>query len=383
MCRHPLVVRSRIPESAAGVGSCLVQAAVDDPVRQLRPRVQRILDDHLRRQRALLGELSPQLLVLVDAAADLVAGGKRLRPAFCYWGWHGTGAPDSEALVSAAASLELFHAAALIHDDLIDGSDLRRGMPSAHRRFAGLHEDQGWAGQPSRFGEAAALLLGDLCLGWSDELLNAADLPAAALRRGRAVFERMRTELIAGQYLDVLEQATGALRPAGQATRARRVIRYKSAKYSVEHPLVLGGSLAGAPPALLSSYSRYGLALGEAFQLRDDVLGVFGDPQHTGKPAGDDLREGKRTLLIAYAVERASPGQVGRIESLLGDPSLDAPGVDALREIIVDTGALQRVERLVDELANTAAAALADAEIAAEARTALGELITLATARIG
>ncbi|MGH8823951.1 MAG: polyprenyl synthetase family protein [Jiangellaceae bacterium] len=358
-------------------------AAVDDPVRRLRPRVQRVLDRFLDRQRTLLGAECADLVPLVDAAADLLAGGKRLRAAFCYWGWRGTGAPDQPAIVSAAACLELFHAAALVHDDLIDGSDTRRGMPAAHRRFASLHSDAGWHGDAERFGGAAALLLGDLCLGWSDELLHASRLPTEALQRGRPVFERMRTELMGGQYLDMLEQATGGLQPGDQAERARRVIRYKSAKYSVEHPLLLGGALAGANLQMLQAYSDYGLALGEAFQLRDDVLGVFGDPARTGKPAGDDLREGKRTLLVAYALEGAAPTEASTVEQLLGNRGLDRGGIDALREIIVTTGALERVEHLVADLVNRSTVALDGADVADEARAALGTLITAATVRSG
>jgi geranylgeranyl diphosphate synthase, type I len=201
------------------------------------------------------------------------------------------------------------------------------------------------------------------------------------LRRGRPVFERMRTELIGGQYLDVLEQVSGALDPVGQAARARRVIKHKSARYSVEQPLLLGGSLAGGTEQLLAAYSAYGLALGEAFQLRDDVLGVFGDPDRTGKPAGDDLREGKRTLLVAYALERATPAQTHAVETLLGNQLLDGAGVDTLRAILVDTGALERVEGLVDDLVASAAAALAEAPVAPDARDALAELIIAATAR--
>jgi geranylgeranyl diphosphate synthase type I len=359
----------------------LVQAAVTDPVRPLKPRVKRVLDRHLDRQRELLGAQSPKLLPLVDAAAELLASGKRLRPAFCYWGWRGAGSDDDDCIVNAAACLEFFHAAALIHDDLIDDSDTRRGMPSAHRRFAHVHDQRGWQGDSSRFGRAAALLLGDLCLVWSDELLNTAGLSEAALRRGRPVFERMRTELIGGQYLDVLEQASGGLDPVGQAARARQVIRHKSAKYSVEHPLLFGGHLAGGTESLLATYSTYGTALGEAFQLRDDILGVFGDPDRTGKPAGDDLREGKRTLLVAYSLERASPAQTETLQSLLGNQFLDSAGIDVLRGIIVETGALQRVESLIDDLVSSAAIALTDTRIAVDARAALSELIIAATAR--
>jgi geranylgeranyl diphosphate synthase, type I len=369
------------PWTGAGRRLLPVQAAVTDPVRPLRPRVERVLDQHLSRQREMLGALSPDLLPLVDAAADLLATGKRLRPAFCYWGWRGAGCDDDDSIVNAAACLEFFHAAALIHDDLIDDSDTRRGMPSAHRRFARVHEQRGWQGDPSRFGKAAALLLGDLCLGWSDELLSTAGLSDTALRRGRPVFERMRTELIGGQYLDVLGQVSGGLDPVGQAARARQVIRHKSAKYSVEQPLLLGGRFAGALEPLLATYSAYGLALGEAFQLRDDVLGVFGDPDRTGKPAGDDLREGKRTLLVAYALERASPAQTEALQTLLGNQFLDGAGVDALRAIIIETRALERVEGLVEDLVSSAATALADAPIAADARDALAELIIAATER--
>lgn len=359
-----------------------------DPVHGLRPRVQAVLTDFVDRQRGLLGELGPELLPLVDAGERLLAGGKRLRPAFCYWGWRsvigldGLADPAEEnAVVSAAAALELFQAAALVHDDLIDGSDTRRGGPSVHRQFAALHRESGWDGASDAFGAAAAVLLGDLLLGWSDELLSSSGLSPDALGRGRPVFERMRTEVGGGQYLDVLEQVSGAARAEGAADRARRVIRYKAARYSVEHPLVLGGRFADAPDHTLAAFASYGSALGEAFQLRDDVLGVFGDPAVTGKPAGDDLREGKRTVLVAYALERADAGQAGVVAKLLGDPRLDDAGVETVREVIVATGAMARVESLVATLVGDAAAALAEADVSAEGRAALSALIELATAR--
>jgi geranylgeranyl diphosphate synthase type I len=195
------------------------------------------------------------------------------------------------------------------------------------------------------------------------------------------VFNRMRTELMGGQYLDMHEQAVAAQHPAGSVDRARRVIRFKSAKYTIEHPLLLGGTLAGADDDLLATYSAYGLPLGEAFQLRDDILGVFGDPVETGKPAGDDLREGKRTVLVAKALEHASPAQAGLVRRLLGDPGLDAPGVEALREVMVDTGALAAVERLIDELVVAAQEALDAGAVAEPARTVMAGLISAATAR--
>ena len=359
-----------------------MNALVDDPVRALRQRLQDVLDRFLADQRAILTGIHAELGALVDAAADFLRGGKRLRPAFCYWAWRGAGRPDDDAVVAVGAALELFQGAALVHDDLIDESDTRRGMPSVHRRFAKRHASEGWAGDPERFGAAAAVLLGDLLLGWSDELFNGSGLDDAALRRSRPVFDQMRAQVGAGQYLDVIAQATGASQPDRLAELARTVVSYKAARYSVERPLMLGGSAAGAGPDLLAAYSRYGLALGEAFQLRDDVLGVFGDPASTGKPAGDDLREGKRTMLIAHTLERADPAAAETVNRLLGDRTLDATGVDTLRQIIVDTGALQAVETQVAGLVEQSRQALVEADLTPEARTALDTLVTAATSRI-
>lgn len=350
-------------------------------VEGLRVRVHKALEDFLSGQLQVLEDVSPDCTPLVEYISDLLRGGKRLRPAFCYWGWRGAGGPDVPEIATASASLEFFQAAALIHDDVMDDSDTRRGMPAVHRRFATLHRGSGWTGDGERFGLSGAVLAGDLCLVWSSEAFLASGLDPAALSRGLPVFDRMRTQLMGGQYLDILEQAVGAQRTTDAAARARRVIQYKSAKYSIEHPLLLGGALAGADPQLLATYSAYGLPLGEAFQLRDDVLGVFGDPEQTGKPAGDDLREGKRTVLIAYALETASPAQAGVVRKLLGDPHLEAHGVEALREVIVDTGALDRVERLIDDLVAGCHGALSGADIDDPARRVLIDLVAAATAR--
>jgi len=347
----------------------------------LRSRVQKALDDHLSMQAARLEQLGPDLGSMVDVITDLLQGGKRLRAAFCYWGWRGADGPDCAQIVEAAGALELFQAAALLHDDVMDDSDTRRGRPAAHRRMASLHRGNGWTGDGERFGVAAAILTGDLCLAWSDEMLNRSGLAPSALDRGREIFDLMRTQLMGGQYLDVLEQVLTEADGGGTTERARRVIRFKSAKYSIEHPLLLGGALAGAPRDLLNAYSAFGLPLGEAFQLRDDVLGVFGDPTETGKPAGDDLREGKRTVLVAEALRTASPSQAAQVRRRLGDPRLDAEGVAVLREIIVETGALDAVERLVEQLVEEACAALAKADVADPAREVLGQLVDAATAR--
>ena len=281
---------------------------------ELRPRVQLALDVFVARQLPGLSAISEDLLPLTDALSELISGGKRLRPAFCYWGFRGAGGADVDGIVVAASALELFQACALIHDDVMDGSDTRRGLPAVHRRFASLHRGESWVGDTEAFGMGAAVLLGDLCLAWSDEMLSTSPLPAERLIEGHAVYDEMRTELMGGQYLDLLEQARGG----GSVERALRVARYKSAKYTIEKPLHLGAVLAGADPELLGDYSAFGLPLGEAFQLRDDVLGVFGDPAVTGKPAGDDLREGKRTVLVARAMAAGDDVQRATLRTRLG-----------------------------------------------------------------
>ncbi|HEX8004293.1 MAG TPA: polyprenyl synthetase family protein [Mycobacteriales bacterium] len=348
-------------------------------VADLRDRVDKALEAFLARQAATLDAVSDDLGPVADTVTEFVLdGGKRLRPAFCYWGWRGAGGADTDDIVTAAACLELVHACALIHDDVMDGSDTRRGKPAVHRRFASLHRGEQWLGDAETFGRNAAILLGDICLVWADELYDSSGLPAEALHRAAHTYGVMRAEVMAGQYLDVLEQVRGG----GDVERALRVARFKSAKYTIERPLHLGGVLAGADQRVLDAYSAYGLPLGEAFQLRDDVLGVFGDPRQTGKPAGDDLREGKRTVLIAKASERATPGQAAVLRRLLGDPKLEHAGVERLREVIAETGALDYAEALVRQRAAEAIEAIENAPIDGEATKVLRALATIATQRV-
>jgi geranylgeranyl diphosphate synthase type I len=345
---------------------------------ELRVRVDRALDAFLAYQRTVLLEIDPALDEVADTIADFVmGGGKRLRPAFAYWGYRGAGGSDSDQVAWAVAALEFVQASALIHDDLMDASETRRGEPAVHRRYAGWHSSRDWAGDPEAFGAGAAILLGDLCLAWSDEMLRDAGLPPAALVRARPVFDLMRTEVIAGQYLDLHAQVSRDT----SLRRASTVARYKSAKYTVERPLLLGAAIADAPADLTRAYSAYGLPVGEAFQLRDDVLGVFGDPVTTGKPAGDDLREGKRTYLVAAAFESASPDAAGILRAGLGKPDLDESGVERLRQVIVSTGALARTERRIAELTEAGLAALAAAPLADGAAGMLADLAVAATRR--
>jgi len=382
---------------------------VDGPVTPvdryaLRARVSAELVTFLDRHEALLASVSTDLAPVVAALRDFLDGGKRMRPAFCYWGWRAAAGDewgsadqdraerggadqdsDEPAVVRAAAALELLQASALIHDDYMDGSDTRRGAPAIHRRFEALHRGGGWEGEPERFGAAAAILLGDITLTWCDELFTRCGLGAARIHAARPVFDLMRSEVMAGQYLDVVAQARGlsVSTPEETLARARTVIRYKSAKYTIERPLQLGAALATgvADGPLAAALSGYGLPLGEAFQLRDDVLGVFGDPATTGKPAGDDLREGKQTVLVALAAQQATEAQGKALRDGLGDPALDEAGVGELRSIITRTGALAEVEERISELTRTALAALEPAPITAESRAVLAELAVAATAR--
>jgi geranylgeranyl diphosphate synthase type I len=353
----------------------------------LRRRVQHAIDGQVAGATQALAAIGEETAPLVSAVSGLLSGGKGLRAGFLYWGYRAAGGADSDALVRLAASMEFFQAAALLHDDVMDRSDTRRGKPSAHRAVASLHTDHGWSGDSDRFGEGAAILAGDLCLTWCDELYSSCGLPATDLARGRGLFDLMRTQLMGGQFLDLLESARGwdGLDLEARVASARKVIRFKSAKYTIEHPLLIGALVGGAPEDALEPLSDYGLALGEAFQLRDDLLGVFGDPEATGKPAGDDLREGKRTVLLAHALDAASEPDHRLVEGLLGRDDLDLAGVESIREVLVRTGAVERVEALIGELAEASGTAVARARdtgvLADEALGVLEGLVAVSTAR--
>jgi geranylgeranyl diphosphate synthase type I len=354
--------------------------------------VQTRIDEFLGERGPAILAIAPELSPFLEYSSDLLRGGKRFRALFCYWGWNAVGAgrddfdgladsqapSDLDAVVRVASGLELFHAAALVHDDIMDNSDTRRGMPSVHRRFGELHAESGWAGSGATFGMSGALLLGDLLLGWSDELLDEGlgmlRAPAAALA-ARAEFNRMRSDVTAGQFLDILEERSWLGSPeSDQLARAHRVIVYKSAKYSVEAPLAIGASLGGATVAQLTTLRSFGLPLGIAYQLRDDMLGVFGDPEVTGKPAGDDLREGKRTVLIALARTGLPANAVRLLDELLGDPELDESQIAMLQNTIRDSGGVDKVERMIAHNVQLARAALADAPLTRESQAQLGLL---------
>ena len=362
--------------------------------------IQSRIDGFLAERGSQIAGIAPELQVFQDYASSLLSGGKRFRALFCYWGWNAVGsgrdefdplaadeAPrDLDTIVSVASGLELFHAAALVHDDIMDRSDTRRGMPAVHKRFEALHESSDWSGSGPDFGMSGGLLLGDLLLGWSDELVDeglALLVDSATARAARLEFNLMRTEVTVGQYLDILEERSWISSPeTEQLSRAQRVLVYKSAKYSVEEPLAIGAHLGGGSLAQLAALRAFGLPLGIAYQLRDDLLGVFGDPTVTGKPAGDDLREGKRTVLVALA-RTGMPGNAVRLfDELLGDPDLSDAQIRMLQSTIVDSGAVEKVERMIATHVERARAALVGAPLSREAVEQLGELTATVTQRV-
>ncbi|WP_238423426.1 polyprenyl synthetase family protein [Gordonia sp. 'Campus'] len=345
---------------------------------------------------------------VVGEAAELIRdfvlrGGKRIRPVFAFAGWRcGTSsprrsvprvagsadAPDAADALRVCAALELVQACALIHDDIIDHSDTRRGHPTAHREFESRHIAAGWSGDPGSHGVAAAILAGDFALAWADDLVHghrpgavstgstSGHNPAGADDNHRslpadvgATWTAMRTEVLGGQFLDIVNEAGG-----DESTEAAyRVMEFKTAAYTVARPLELGARLAGAPEDLVAQLRSIGHDLGIAFQLQDDLLGVFGDPERTGKPSGDDLASDKRTALRAIAIRRADdadPALGATLRSHLGRP-LDDDELRSARTIVTDVGAVAEVERSIDDLLRSALASLDTAEIGEDIRAEL------------
>lgn len=345
-----------------------VPAEAPSSLRSIAERVEQRLDAFLTPE---LDRWAGFDVDLVEPMAEIrrlvLLGGKRLRPAFCHWGFVGAGGDPSDPLVvDAGAAFELMHAFALFHDDVMDDADSRRGQPTTHAVYTERHREGGWRGEARRFGDGVAILIGDLAFVYSDQLMAGANPTAWR------VWNELRIELNVGQVLDIL----GSVRGVRDVAQAERICRYKSGKYTIERPLHLGAALA-APDRfdeLAPLLSAVGLPLGDAFQMRDDVMGAFGDERTTGKPVGGDLREGKPTPLLARARAAAGPAQLAVLDGV-GDPDLTDAAVAEIQEVIVDTGALADLEATIDRLAATALSALETIPLAGDAR---GELAALA-----
>ena len=354
---HPVDTRAAAPPPRADPG-----ADLDRWLGQLRGQVAAVLTGFVRDRCAEYVRGVPGAEFLTGLLAESVMGGKYVRSTFTYLGWL-SGSRDQpqpseelDAPLRAAASTELLHAFALLQDDVMDQSALRRGRPAAHVRLAGWHRAQRLDGPAERFGESAAILLADLCLVWAEQLFRDSGLPAAALARGWPRYDTLRGELAVGQFADLVNDA----RREPTFDEVLDVIRRKSGNYTVRRPLELGAALAGADEHTLAVLGGYGALVGEAFQLRDDVLGVFGRPDVTGKPSGGDLREHKATSVVVLAADMASPVQDAELSRLSRREDLDDGDLDRWRQLIIDTGATIRIEQLIRERVTAACDRLAD-----------------------
>lgn len=310
----------------------------------------------------------------------IMVGGKRVRPTFAWAGIRaGTDAAesvsedlDADKLLSAISAFEFIQACALIHDDIVDQSETRRGHPTAHRRFEAIHRDSNWHGDSHHYGISQAILCGDLAFAWADDMFTSCGLPAAIVHRARAPWRAMRSEVISGQILDLAVEANRS-----ESVRdAMDVITHKTASYTVARPLHVGAALAGAEQSTVELLRRVGHDIGVAFQLRDDQLGVFGDPEVTGKPAGDDLRTGKRTTLINLALAAGGSG-AAELRRWLGT----GENVDHMRSIIIESGAQQQVENLIQTHSTRATSAIAAAGLSQQLTNELSALATTLTHR--
>ncbi len=351
-----------------------MQADAPPSLRLIGERVAARLEALLAPELERWAELDPDLRdPMAEIRRLVLAGGKRLRPAFCHWAFVGVGGdPSADLVVDAGAAFELMHAFALFHDDVMDDADSRRGAPTTHVRFAGRHSAAGWKGESRRFGEGMAILIGDLAFVYADQLM------AEANTRAWQVWNELRIELNVGQVLDVL----GSVNGVRDIAQADRICRYKSGKYTIERPLHLGVALAapGRFDELAPAFSEYGLPLGDAFQMRDDVMGAFGDTTTTGKPVGGDLREGKPTPLLARALAAASPAQRSVLD-LVGRPGLTDDRVATIQQVIVETGALAELESTIDRLTDDAVAALDRIDLTSESRSELTSLAAYVSTR--
>ncbi len=311
--------------------------------------VERRLVEHFAEERARVTGIAPEAEILHGAIEALtMRGGKRLRPAVLYAAYRAV-RPDGGLgdVVDACAGLELLQSYLLIHDDWMDDDDERRGGPSVHAalrdRFA------------PHLANSLAILAGNLACAWSWRLFGA-DHPGV-----RAQVLRMHEEVLIGQQLDLMG-----------VEDVSRMHQLKTGSYTLRGPMALGAVLGGADAATLAALEAFATPLGEAFQLRDDLLGTFGDPRDTGKPAGNDLRAGKRTALVLAAQRSGAP--LRELDAVLGVAGAPDAAIDAARAMLERVGAKRAVEQRLDALLAEARALLAAAPLAEPGRAMLGEI---------
>jgi len=337
-------------------------------------RVNEILTTAVDNERHTWTRIDEDLETVFDEIESLVlGGGKRLRPQFAHWGWVAAGGdPSGGQQFRIGAAIELLHVFALFHDDVIDDAETRRGNTTTHRRMSDMHSAEQMAGESRRFGEGAAILIGDITYVMSDKLMD--DVSPSA----RSIWHDLRMEMNIGQYLDTL----GSARRERRIEIAERICRYKSAKYTIERPLHLGAVAANQDSGtnLMSMLSAYGLPLGDAFQMRDDMLGAFGDSLVTGKPVGGDFLEGKPTPMLARAYALASASQL-KILDTIGMPGMSSDDVSAVQEVVSATGVIAEMESLIVSLRDEAVTSLDVKQLRGDSYTALVELADAVTQR--
>jgi geranylgeranyl diphosphate synthase type I len=311
-----------------------------------------------------------------DILLNFVTGGKCLRSTFMYLGWL-AGAADSDEVLFAAAGLELLHAFALLQDDVMDASPFRRGRPAAHVQFSQWHRKRQLSGPADRFGESAAILLGDLCLIWAEQMLRESGVEHRRLQQAWPRYDAMRTELALGQFADLASD----VRDVPSMAAVLEVARRKSGNYTVRRPLEIGAAMSGCSDRTISGLGRYGEAVGEAFQLRDDVLGVFGAETVTGKPDGQDLIERKASSVVITAHQLADPASRRQLTELMNTRDLDDSGIDRWRSLIVKTGAVQWIDDKIGDRVASALAALDELRIDDQVRAALTNMAVVCTER--
>ncbi len=311
-----------------------------------------------------------------DILLDFLAGGKCLRSTFMYLGWLSNAADSDEALC-ASASLELLHAFALLQDDVMDDSPWRRGRPAAHIQFGDWHRKRRLSGSPQRFGDSAAILLGDLCLIWAEQMLRESGVEHRRLQLALPRYDAMRTELALGQFADLASD----VRDLPSMAVVLEVARRKSGNYTVRRPLEIGAAMSGCSDRTLLGLGRYGTSVGEAFQLRDDLLGVFGSEAVTGKPSGGDLLEHKATSVVIAAHQLADAPTRRQLTDLMNEGELDDTAIDRWRALIVTTGAVQWIEDLISERVTSALDALDEVRLDESVRAALTNMAAVCTER--